>query len=118
MQKITLIGNLGKDPEERITNNGSKLITFSLAVTARKEEIVWYECTLWNKRVEMFLGILPYLKKGSKILIMGDLLPADLYQDKSGAHKIKMKVNPFLIEFVVSPKEKSPKYELKEMGLF
>ncbi len=125
MQKITLLGNLGKDPEERFTNSGAKLITFSLAVSPRKGQTIWYECNIWDKRLTMFEGILPYLKKGSRILLAGDFHVPDTYQDKQGNTKIKLKVDPYLIHFAGSPSEEKPQvskptsiaqYEINDVG--
>ena len=108
MQKITLLGNIGKDPEERVTPNGIKLITFSLAVSPRKDQTVWYDINIWEKRILMFDKILPYLKKGSRILIAGDFHTPEIYNDKMGNSKLSMKVDPYLIHFAGSPKEENP----------
>jgi len=127
MQKITLLGNLGKDPEEKFTSNGAKLITFSLAVTVKKGVTVWYDCNIWDKRLPMFEGILPYLKKGSRILLAGDFHVPETYQDKQGNAKLKFKVEPYLIHFAGSPSEEKPQvsktpssYEIldTDLGLF
>lgn len=108
MQKLTLIGNLGQDPEERTTPNGTKLVRFSLAVSPKKDQTVWYECTIWQRRLPLFEGMLPFLKKGSRVFISGDFHTPETYQDKQGNAKIKLRVDPYLIHFVGSPKEEKP----------
>ena len=119
MHKIILVGNLGKDIEEKVTPRGMKLLTFSLAVTVKKGQVAWYDCNIWEKRRSQFEGKIPYLKKGSKVIVIGDLHIPDIYQDKQGNAKIKLKIDPISIDFPGTFKEeKEPKDELKEMGLF
>lgn len=117
MQKVTLIGNLGKDPEERATNGGVKVLNFSLAVQVTKEITCWYECSIWGDKIAAFKGLLPYLKKGSKVCLMGDLCAPEVYQAKDGSHRAKLRVNPFSIQFVNSgeKKEEPKKVPLHEM---
>jgi len=111
MQKVTLVGNLGKDPEERSTASGKDLITFSLAVKSGKEETVWYDCVIWEKRKPMFQGLIPHLKKGSRVIIGADLKTPVIYESQNGP-MIKMSCEPFYINFVGSPekKESTPKH--------
>lgn len=109
MQKITVIGNVGRPPEERLTNTGKKLVSFPLAVSVSKDNTFWYDCNIWDIRISQFQGILPHLKKGSRILIIGDLGIPETYQSKEGQTKIKCKIQPFCIQFVGSPQEDKPK---------
>jgi len=105
MQKVTLIGNLGRDPEERFTSGGKRVVTLSLAVQAAKDTTCWYELSIWEDRMSLFKGILPHLKKGSRILIIGDLTLPHCYMSKNGDPKVSLKVTPFSISFISSPKE-------------
>lgn len=100
MQKITLIGNLGKDPEERFTASGKKVITFSLAVKLTKDTTVWYDCSIWEDRYPMLKAVISYLKKGSKVCLIGDLGNPGSYQNNQGEIKIKNTVNPFSISLI------------------
>lgn len=100
MQKITLIGNLGKDPETRTTPTGKTVISFSLAVTVKKDETVWYDCQIWENRATLFQGLLPHLKKGSRVIIGADLKTPSTYQNKMGETKVKLQCDPFYINFV------------------
>jgi single-strand DNA-binding protein len=106
MHTITTIGHLGKDPEERVTTNGLKLITFSLAVQIAKDKTIWYDCNIWDEKMALFSGIIPHLKKGSKVLVMGDLSTPEIFQTKTGEAKIKNKIQPFSIKFVPSGDKK------------
>lgn len=100
MQQITLIGNLGNDPEERTTPQGTHLLTFSLAVRAGKDTTVWYNCTIWPDRRELFKGLLPHLKKGSRVVVTGQLAEPTTYTSKAGETKISLKVYPAIINLV------------------
>lgn len=76
MNKITIGGHLGSDPEVRHTTNGQKVTSFNVAVNSRKqnkEETFWYRLTIFGDR---FDKMLTYLKKGSGIIATGDLYPS------------------------------------------
>lgn len=100
MQKVTLIGNLGKDPEERATANGNKVTTFSLAVSVKKDVTVWYQINIWEDKMPLFEGILPHLRKGSKVCIIGDLGAPQAFINKSQEPSVKLHVMPLSINFV------------------
>lgn len=102
MQKVTLIGNLGKDPEERFTANNHKVVTFSLAVAVKKDVVIWYQVNIWEERISMFEGILKSIHKGSKICIIGDLGAPQPYMNKSGEPSVRLHVQPFSMNFVGS----------------
>ncbi|HLH73165.1 MAG TPA: single-stranded DNA-binding protein [Chloroflexota bacterium] len=78
LNKVMLIGNVGRDPEMRYTPNGSAVTTFSVAVgrqwtgqdNQRHEETEWFHVEAWNKLAEM-CG--QYLSKGRKVYIEGRL---------------------------------------------
>lgn len=102
MQKITLIGNLGKDPETRFTSNNVKVVSFSVAVKLNKDTTVWYECAIWEDKLPPFEKVLNFLKKGSKVCLIGDLGAAEIYQTSKGTTGIKNKVTPFSINLISS----------------
>ncbi len=78
LNRVQLIGNLGKDPEARYTPTGSKLCTFSMAVNRRwkgrdgsaKEATDWFNIEAWGKLAEICND---YLHKGSLVYIEGRL---------------------------------------------
>lgn len=79
MNRATLVGNVGADPEIRDTNSGGKVATFSLATTEswkdkageKQERTEWHRCVIWN---EGLIGVIEkYVKKGSKLLVEGQL---------------------------------------------
>jgi len=82
LNKVTLIGNLGNDPEIRTTNNGSKVANFSLATTRqwnsasgeKQEKTEWHKCIAWNtggKGTGLADIIERYVHKGDKLYVEG-----------------------------------------------
>ena len=80
LNKVTLIGNLGKDPEIRTTNDGRELANFSLATSERwkdkvtgekKDKTEWHRVVVFNEGLVRVIK--SYVKKGSKLYIEGQL---------------------------------------------
>jgi len=103
MQKITLIGNLGSDPEERFTPNQKKVKMFSLAVNISKDKTCWYQINVWEDRIPILQGILNCLKKGSRVCVIGDLGLPHAYMNKMQLPAVKLVVNANSLNFVSSP---------------
>lgn len=86
--KVTLIGNLGQNPEMKELNGGAKLAKFSIATneTYRNKagekvtETQWHNLIAWGKTAEI---VGQYLSKGSEVAIEGKLLNRN-YTDKDG----------------------------------
>ena len=79
LNSVTLIGNLGKDPESRFMPNGEQVVSFSLATSRswknkqsgqRETESEWHRITIFGKLGEIAVK---YLKKGSKVYLQGRL---------------------------------------------
>lgn len=80
LNKVTLIGNLGIDPEIRNLNSGNSVANFSLATseswkdktTGEKKEVTqWHRVVVWN---DGLIGVIEkYVKKGSKVYVEGEL---------------------------------------------
>ncbi len=86
VNKVILIGNLGKDPEVKSLESGKKVASFSIATTEKykdKEETTWHNVVLWEKLAEI-AGT--YLKKGSQVYIEGRISNRS-YDDKDGVKK-------------------------------
>jgi len=80
LNKVTLIGNLGADPEVRSTNNGSRVATLSLATSRqwndqkgeKQEKTEWHRVICWNNKGFMLADLAEkYMKKGDKVYIEG-----------------------------------------------
>lgn len=90
LNKVILIGRLGKDPEERRMNSGDAVISFSLATSEnwkdknsgeRKEKTEWHNIVIFNDNLGKLA--MQYLKKGSMVYIEGQIQTRK-WQDKDG----------------------------------
>ena len=90
VNKVILIGNLGRDPEVRRTANGDPVVTFSLATTEswrdkatgeRRDRTEWHNVVIFNEQLGKVAE--QYAKKGAKIYIEGQLQTRE-FQDKDG----------------------------------
>jgi single-strand DNA-binding protein len=96
MNKITLIGHLGRDPELSVTPDGTPVTKFSLAVNRysrsssgeRKEETDWFNVSAWRGLAETCEK---YLHKGSKVYVEGRFQPRK-YTDRNGVQQTSLDV--------------------------
>ena len=98
VNKVILVGNLGRDPEIRSTQDGTRIANLSLATSEswrdrnsgeRKERTEWHRVVVFNdKLVEV---VEKYLKKGAKIYVEG-ALQTRKWTDQSGAEKYTTEV--------------------------
>jgi len=103
LNRVQLIGRLGKDPEGRFTPTGKKVTHFSLAVSNRwkskegenKEYTEWINVEAWGRLGEVCQE---YLKKGSLVYLEGRL-KTDKYEDK-GETKYYTKVVALALQFL------------------
>ena len=92
-QKVTIVGNLGTDPEMRYTPSGQAVTNFSVATNRRwtnnegqmQEETVWFRVSVWGKQAE---SCNQYLSKGRQVFVEGRLRADEnggprLWQDQS-----------------------------------
>lgn len=96
---VIIAGHLGKDPETRFTSSGQKVTSFTVATRQRKgkEDVtVWVRVTVWGDR---FDKLLPYLKKGSAVVVSGKMNPPSSYTDKEGRTQISLEMTAEMIEF-------------------
>src|SRR5215203_2100329 len=92
VNKVILVGNLGRDPETRYTPDGAAICNVSIATTSqwkdkasgeRKEETEWHRVTFYGRLAEI-AG--EYLKKGRSVYVEGRLKTRK-WQDKDGVEK-------------------------------
>jgi single-strand DNA-binding protein len=90
VNKVILVGNLGKDPESRSFQNGGKVVSFSVATSEnwkdrasgeRKEKTEWHNVSIFSEGLARVAE--QYLKKGSKVYLEGQL-ETRKWQDKDG----------------------------------
>ena len=98
VNKVVLVGRLGKDPEVRPLNNGGKVVTLSVATSEswqdkqsneRKEKTEWHSVVVWNERTAEFAE--KYLTKGALVYVEGQL-ETRKFTDNSGADRYKTEV--------------------------
>lgn len=96
VNKVILVGNLGRDAELRYTPGGAAVAKFSVATTEvwndksgqRQERTEWHNIDLWGKQAET---LQEYLRKGKQIYLEGRL-QTDEYTDKEGVKRKSTKV--------------------------
>ena len=97
VNKVILVGNLGKDPEIKYTPSGVPVAKFSLATNERykdkagewQERTEWHNIVAWQRLAEI---IGEYVKKGSKIYIEGRLQTSSWEDKQSGEKKYKTEI--------------------------
>ena len=101
LNKVTLIGNLGADPEVRATSGGNRVATFSLATSrqwsdtagAKQEKTEWHRCVVWNTKNSQLADIVErYCHKGDKIYVEGRIEYRQ-WQDKENQTKYTTEIN-------------------------
>jgi len=100
--RVTLIGNLGQDPETKTTESGKKLVHFTLATKEgfknaegqRVNETTWHNIVAWNGLADI-AG--KFLKKGNEVAVEGRIVYRS-YEDKKGVTK-------YITEIVLSDLE-------------
>lgn len=121
MNLIQLAGRLGADPESRFTASGQKVTTLRVATNSRigakdgKEETVWWRVTIWGDR---FDKMLPYLKKGSAIIVFGEVKKPEIYTDKEGRPQISLEVYAEMIKFNPFGSPDRPAQEQSQSGSY
>lgn len=94
---ITVTGNLGGDPELRLTPTGVSVTSFNLANTPRVKknndwqdgETIWFRCFVWGKDAT---GAANELRKGLRVVITGRF-SVETFTDKEGAERKSLQIN-------------------------
>ncbi len=98
VNKVILVGNLGKDPESRSFQNGGKVVSFSVATSEswkdkssgdRKDKTEWHNVSVFSEGLARVAE--QYLKKGSKVYLEGQL-ETRKWQDQSGNDRYSTEV--------------------------
>jgi single-strand DNA-binding protein len=91
LNKVTLIGNLGRDPELRYTQGGTAVLNFTLATTERwndreggkQERTEWHRVVVWGKQAEVCSNL---LAKGKQVYVEGRIQSRE-WKDKEGGER-------------------------------
>lgn len=109
MNKLTIIGNLTRDPELRTTQSGINVCTFTVAVNRRKQqqdsqpEADFFRVTAWR---ELGVNCGKFLQKGKKVCVIGPV-SLNTYQGQDGATHASLEVMAQDVEFL-SPRVSDP----------
>ncbi len=112
LNKVTLIGNLGSDPEVRSTTGGNRVATFSLATSRswssasgeRQEKTEWHRCVVWNSKSSQLADIVEkYVHKGDKLYVEGRIEYRQ-WQDKEGQTRYTTEINVRELIMLSSPR--------------
>jgi single-strand DNA-binding protein len=104
INKVILIGNLGRDPELRYTQSGQAVANFSLATTEKwkdkegntQEKTEWHRIIVWGKSAE---NSAQYLQKGRSVYIEGKLQTRD-WEDKEGNKRSTTEIVAQTVQFL------------------
>ena len=110
LNEATLLGNLGKAPEVRLTPSGKKRISFSLATSKRyrdnngeqKELTYWHSCTAWGKVADTIEAL--NLQGGTALLVRGEITYNSY--DKDGTKVTRTEINVSNVQ-ILTPKAKA-----------
>jgi single-strand DNA-binding protein len=101
LNKVTLIGNLGADPEVRSTGGGQRVATLSLATSRqwsnpsgeKQEKTEWHRVVLWNTKFSQLADIAEkFLKKGDKVYVEGRI-EYRTWEDREGNTRYTTEIN-------------------------
>ena len=111
VNKVILIGNLGRDPELRRIPSGASVVSFPIATTERwsdksgerKDKTEWHNIVAWGKLADLSNQ---YLKKGRPVYIEGRITTRS-WDDKDGNKRYKTEIVANQIQFLGSPGDTS-----------
>jgi len=118
LNKMTIIGNLGADPEVRYLDGGAVVATFNVATTEKYtnrngekvEQTEWFRVELWNEQAKVAEK---YLKKGNSVYVEGRLR-TELWTDKEGKERTSLRVRANTMQLLGNPndgRQDEPSYE-------
>lgn len=107
VNKVILIGNLGADPETRVTGGGQKVANFNIATTERwndksgqkQEKTEWHRIVVWGPQAD---NCAQYLSKGRQVYIEGRLQTRQ-WDDKEGNKRYTTEVVAQRVQFLGGP---------------
>lgn len=111
MNKLTIIGNLTKDPELRTTGSGHNVCSFTVAVNRRKnangqQEADFFRVSAWRQLGD---NCQRYLAKGRKVAVIGPV-SVNTYQAGDGSTRAQLEITAEDVEFLSSRNEESGTY--------
>ncbi len=119
-EQLTIVGNLGRDPEMRFTPSGKAVTNFSVAVNARwtnsdgtaGERTTWYSVACWGRLAEVTAQ---YLAKGRRVMVTASRIEADAYIDSEGQPQASLKITADVVKFLDSGDREAEPVEEPEL---
>lgn len=104
-QKITLVGNLGRDPEMRYTPDGTPVTNLNVAVNRKwtdsdgekHERTTWFRVTAWRRLAETCNQ---YLAKGRLVMVVGEMQEPKVWQGQDGEWHSSLNVTARMVKFL------------------
>jgi len=115
--KVLLIGNLGQDPELRMTPNQTEVVTFSLATSKKYQgqtTTQWHKVIVYGKQAKPCHS---YLKKGSKCLVEGEINYRS-WNDQQGQKKYVTEIIADNVRFMETNSHPSPQVQQQQQNEF
>ncbi len=108
VNRVILIGNLGRDPELRYTQSGQAVVNFTLATTEnwtnrngeREERTEWHRIVAWGKTAELCAQ---YLSKGRTVYVEGRLQTRE-WEDREGQKRRTTEITAQTVQFLGGPR--------------
>jgi single-strand DNA-binding protein len=122
VNKVILVGNLGKNPEVRYTPAGQAVASLRVATSrswtdkqsgTRKEETEWHDVEVWGKQAE---ACGEHLEKGRTIYVEGRIKTEKWTDKQSGQEKYRVKIAADFVRFLGGGKQQAPKQEPEPQG--
>lgn len=110
VNKVILLGNLGKDPETKTTEKGNTVVNFSLATSEyynNESHTEWHNVVVWGNTAE---NCAKFLNKGSKVFLEGKIQTRK-WQDKEGNNRYTTEVVAFKVQFLDTKTEKESDWQ-------
>lgn len=113
-QQITMLGNVGSDPDVRYTPTGKKVINFSFATSRtfanangqKETKTLWFRVGLWDPMASRLEDM---IHKGSRLLVIGELQEPRVYKASNGEDRVSLEVTAQNIRLVDSRAESEAK---------
>lgn len=115
--KITIVGNVGKDPELRYTAQGTAVCSFTIATNEKIKRdgqqidlTTWFRVTAWQRMAETAST---YLQKGRQVYVEGRLRTEE-YVDREGKSRVKLEVTATDLKFIGGNPDRAERSEPRE----
>ncbi len=110
--QITIIGNVGNEPEMRYTPNGTPVCNFNVAVNRswrkadgeQQHKTTWFRIQAWQRQAEVCAQ---FVKKGDRLLVVSENIESGAWIDRDGNAQSNIQLVPRLVRFL-TPKNEHP----------